>query len=147
MPDPIHVTRLRPADLQAAQENISLFWEQVPTDQQMLEFLHKPSNFLFAAWVGEQPAGQVTGYLLPRWDANPPMLFLYSIDVLPRYRRRGIGRLLVEAFRRAGREAGCGKTFVLTSENNLAAVRLYTTTGAHRPHDDDVLYVWEEGLG
>jgi ribosomal protein S18 acetylase RimI-like enzyme len=145
MSEIIHITRLNPEDLQVAFQNISLFWEQVPSQEQLLSFLGEPSNILLAAWVGDQPAGQAIGYILSRWDANPPMLFLYSIDVLTPYRRRGVGSALVKVFRQVGREAGCGKTFVLTSENNLPAVALYTSTGASRPHDDDVLYVWEKG--
>lgn len=140
----ITITRLNPKDLQVAFHSVSLFWERPPKVEKLHEFLSDQGNVFIAAWVGDQPAGQALGYILPRWDANPPMLFLYSIDVLTRYRRRGVGSALVEAFRQVGREAGCGKTFVLASEGNQAAVALYTSTGARRPHDDDVMYVWEE---
>lgn len=140
----VHITRLGQKDLQDAMHSVSLFWERPPEEEKLRAFLSDQRNVFTAAWVGDQPAGQALGYILPRWDDNPPMLFLYSIDVLTPYRRRRVGSALVEAFRQVGREAGCGKTFVLTSEGNQAAVALYTITGARRPHDDDVLYVWEE---
>lgn len=141
------ITRYGPEDLEAAFQNVSLFWEVPPAEEALRSFLAEPRNVFIAAQVHGEQAGQAIGYILPRWDGNPPMLFLYTIDVLPVFRRRGVGRKLIEAFRRAGERAGCGKTFVLTSETNAPAMALYAGTGARRPHDDDVMFVWDENRG
>ena len=54
------------------------------------------------------------------------MVFLYELEVYEPFRRRGIGRALVEEAKRfaAGR-----RVFVLADEGNDAALRTYASAG------------------
>jgi len=105
--------------------------------------LADPDCILIAAESDGEPVGQVVGHVLRRWDSGPPMLLLYSIDVVAAHRREGIGGRLVTELRRVGRERGCGSTFLVTNESNAPAMALYRALGGTRPHTDDVLFVWE----
>ena len=87
--------------------------------------------------------GQVIGYILDRWDADEPMLFLYSIDVVESYRRQGIGKALIQAFRELGRVRGCSELFVFTHESNFPAMRLYESTGGKRASPDAVMFEYD----
>jgi len=64
---------------------------------------------------------------------------LYEIGTAPRFRRRGVGRALVEAAKELGRARNATLMFVITSSRNTAAMRLYTSTGGRRLAFDDAI--------
>lgn len=130
------VQRLAAKDLSRVSEILSLFSESADSET----FLESSDNIFLAAEIGGEPAGFLIGYILPRWDGKPPMLFLYSIDVLEKHRRRGIGRKLVCNFLEIGTRAGCGKGFVVTNQSNVPAMKLYEAAGGQRMNADDVLF-------
>ncbi len=68
------------------------------------------------------------------------VVFLYELDVRADYRRQGLGRRLVEALQAQCRKRGIRGIFVLTQESNLAAMALYSRTGARRRFDDEALF-------
>jgi ribosomal protein S18 acetylase RimI-like enzyme len=140
----ISIERLQAGDTQRALRHVAQFWARPPGDGAVRAFLGDPGNVFVVAEVEGRPVGQALGYVLARWDGKAPMLFLYSIDVDEPYRRAGIGAGLVRAFREAGRAAGCGHTFVITTAGNEAAMRLYRSTGGVRPHEDDVVFEYDE---
>jgi aminoglycoside 3-N-acetyltransferase I len=80
-----------------------------------------------AAFDGDEPIGFAFGYELPRRDGRPTMFFVYEIDVDEAYRRRGIGRRLMETLLEGHEEA-----FVLTEPENDAANALYASLGGTR---------------
>ena len=107
------------------------------------KFLDSDQNILLVARLARgTPCGFLYAYLLERLDSPEPMMFLYAIDVFPRYRRRGVGSKLVEALKTIAGQRGCGKMFVLTTAPNEAARALYEGTGGHTGIEDDVLYVY-----
>ena len=139
----ITVARLGPSDLKAALHNVLTFWDEPPVGADLQKFLNDPGNVLLEGQRGGELAGGLLGYVLGRPDGKPAMLFLYSIDVLSAHRRVGVARAMIREFLRTGREAGCGKAFVLTDAGNGPAMTLYAATGALRPRQNDVLYEWE----
>jgi ribosomal protein S18 acetylase RimI-like enzyme len=56
-------------------------------------------------------------------------MFLYELAVDERFRRRGIGRQLVEALVALARRRGCYGMWVLADPDNVAAVRTYQSAG------------------
>ena len=146
--NPFTILRLTPSDLRTALRLMSTFSTGMSSETALIDFLGDPANILLAAVAADQPEagqalGMLVGYILPRWERENPMQFLYSIEVLASHRRLGIAAALIGEFLAIGRRAGCFKAFVLTDGGNTAAMRLYTATGATRPHRDDVLFVWE----
>jgi ribosomal protein S18 acetylase RimI-like enzyme len=139
----VSVSRLGPDDLERARANCEMFWDMSRAPKNLPEFLADPDCILLVAEVDGEPAGQIIGYILKRWDSKKPMLFLYSIDVVEHYRRKGVASKLIEEFRGIGGRSGCGTTFVFTSESNAPAMSLYKALGGTRINPDDVMFEWE----
>jgi ribosomal protein S18 acetylase RimI-like enzyme len=104
-------------------------------------FLGERGHHLLVAYVGDTPAGFVTGVELTHPDKGTEM-FLYELGVAQAHRRRGIGKALVEALARLAREAGCYGMWVLTDEDNRAALATYQAAGAAR-EPDTVMLGWQ----
>jgi ribosomal protein S18 acetylase RimI-like enzyme len=56
-------------------------------------------------------------------------MFLYELGVDERFRNRGFGTALVLALRDLARATGCYGMWVLTNEDNSAAMRTYAAAG------------------
>ena len=85
-------------------------------------FLAEPGHHLLVAYDGEA-AGR-DGHR--RRDTHPDKgteMFLYELAVDEAARGRGIGRALVTALADLARDAGCYGMWVLTDDDNPAAVR------------------------
>ena len=94
---------------------------------------------LLVAFEGGVPAGFAFAYVLPRRRAPRRSLLLYEIDVAEPYRRRGIGRALMDAVAAEGRAAGCDEGWVLTDADNEAALALYASAGGLRSEGEVVM--------
>ena len=105
-------------------------------------FFQSEDNILLVAEEAGTPAGCVYAYVLEAPHAVRPKMFLYSIDVFPRFQRRGVATALIEELKRLAAARNCSEIFVLTNENNPAANRLYQKTGGMRENPDDVMYVY-----
>jgi len=99
-------------------------------------------SYLIAAYVDERPVGLVYGYRFPRLDGPRPMMFLYEAGVLEEFRRRGIGRALVEELKRFAEESDCRKMFVPTQASNEAAMALYRSAGGAEGDADPSISFW-----
>jgi ribosomal protein S18 acetylase RimI-like enzyme len=58
-----------------------------------------------------------------------PLINIHDLAVIPDYRGRGIGRLLLEGVEAKGRELGCCKLTLEVREDNHRAQRLYQRFG------------------
>ena len=56
-------------------------------------------------------------------------MFLYELGVAEAFRGRGVGRRLVAALADLAREVGCYGMWVLTDEDNTAALAAYQAAG------------------
>ena len=108
-----------------------------PGDEEVVRRLaeHEPQTALLAddrtvfvaAFDGDDPVGFAFGYVLPRRHGKPTGMFVYELGVDEPYRRRGIGRRLMQELL-AGRE----EAYVLTEPENEAANALYASLGGVR---------------
>lgn len=105
-------------------------------------FFQAEDNILLVAKEDGEPAGFLYAYILEAPHALRPKMFLYSIDVFPKFQGRGVGAALIEELKRLAAHRNCSEIFVLTNENNPAANRLYQKTGGMRENPDDVMYVY-----
>jgi GNAT superfamily N-acetyltransferase len=109
-------------------------------DEGALErFLADPQNHLLIATDQERVAGSLYGYRLPSPYRAEPQYLLYAIDVRPECTGKGIGTALVKRFIEEAREGGACEVWVLTSESNLAAMKMYARAGMVRRNKDDVM--------
>ena len=104
-------------------------------------FLAAPGHLMLIAYVAGAPAGMVSGIEMLHPDKGTEMC-LYELSVDEPYRRRGIGRALVEALREVARERGCYDLWVGVGTDNDAALATYRSAGAK---DDGVfaMLTWE----
>jgi aminoglycoside 3-N-acetyltransferase I len=96
-------------------------------DEPQTALLADERTTFVAAFDGETPVGFAFGYVLPRRHGRPTIFFVYEVDVDERYRRRGIGRRLLEELL-----AGHEDAFVLTEADDDAAMALYAALGGTR---------------
>jgi ribosomal protein S18 acetylase RimI-like enzyme len=105
------------------------------------EFAADPRHHLLMAIDGDAVVGFVTGVEMTHPDKGTEM-FLYELGVDPDARNRGVGRSLVAALADLARDRGCYGMWVLTDDQNPAALRAYAAAGGVREHPDNVLLGW-----
>jgi ribosomal-protein-alanine N-acetyltransferase len=74
----------------------------------------------------DEDAGRVTGFSLYRTVSDEAELLLLAVS--PDYRRRGIGKLLLDHFMDAARNYGASRVHLEVREGN-PALRMYRTAG------------------
>jgi aminoglycoside 3-N-acetyltransferase I len=98
---------------------------------------------LIVAFDDGVPVGYLLAYLLDRVDRVQQMMFFYEIGVAASHRRRGVGTRLIGEVKSICREADVMKMWVPTGRSNVAATRLYASTGAvPLPSGDEVTYAY-----
>ncbi len=103
------------------------------------DFLANPKNYLLLAVCEKRVTGSLYGYALQQPYRRQPQFFLYAIDVRPEFRGRGIGAALVRHFISEARNATASEVWVITSDSNQAAGRMYATCGLASSASDDVM--------
>jgi ribosomal protein S18 acetylase RimI-like enzyme len=101
-------------------------------------FLAEPGHHVLVAYEEGTPAGFVTGIEMTHPDKGTEM-FLYELGVDERFRNRGIGKALVAAMVDLARTSGCYGMWVLTDEDNSAAMRTYAAAGGTDPQKQTML--------
>lgn len=113
------IRRLRPGD-----EDVV---HRLAEHQPQTALLADDRTVFLAAFDGEEPVGFAFGYVLPRRHGKPTGMFVYELEVDEPYRRRGIGRRLMQELL-----AGQDEAYVLTEPDNEAANALYASLGGTR---------------
>ncbi len=103
-------------------------------------FLDSDIHHLLLAYEGGVPAGFVTGVEMTHPDKGTEM-FLYELGVDEAFRGRGYGTRLVEALVALARERGCYGMWVLTEDENPAAMATYRAAGGTL-ESVNVLFEW-----
>ena len=113
-----------------------------PSIQHLGRFLTLDTNYLLVAQVGSQPVGFLTAYRIPALCSDASMVYLYEIEVAPPYRRQGIGKELVNLLKTECEKSDVEEIWVATENENLAAKRLYESTGGICDHPDQFEFVY-----
>jgi ribosomal protein S18 acetylase RimI-like enzyme len=103
-------------------------------------FLAEAGHHLLISYEDGRPVGFVSGVEVTHPDKGTEM-FLYELAVDEPFRRRGIGRALVERLAERARAAGCYGMWVITDHGNEAARATYEGTGGV-PETEQVVEVW-----
>ncbi len=84
------------------------------------------------AWVAEDEAGELLGYLLlgeSGWLTPEPHAFIYDVWVVPQHRGRGIGKSLVTWAAEWARSKGYRKIKLEVADSNARARHVYDVSG------------------
>lgn len=99
------------------------------SEHSMMQTLSHPGATAFLARVRDgadslpEPAGFVIGQLAAD-EAE-----ILSIGVLPKFQRRGVGKILIEGLARAAKRAEARRLFLEVAADNQAAFELYRGSG------------------
>ncbi len=102
-------------------------------------FLTDPLCLWVVSLDDDEPLGAALGHVLRRPHSLRADALLYEVDVRAPWRRRGVGRRLVESFVAAARGAGAAEVWVPTTRSDAAALALYLRCGFTPLHADDTL--------
>ncbi len=100
---------------------------------------------MFAAFSETRAVGFLTANRLQRFDKREAEVLVYEVGVDEEFRRRGIGKALMEEVKHWARGVGADEMWLLTNWSNTAAVALYRATGGRTESatPDKVMFVFE----
>ena len=103
------------------------------------EFLGDPRHHLAVAVDQGHVVGFASAvhYIHPDKDAE---LWINEVGVAPAHRRLGLGKALLRALFRLGRDLGCREAWVLTERDNDDARGLYESLGGVEPPIETVMF-------
>ena len=105
------------------------------------KLLEHPASTAFVAQVG---APKITvGFIMGQVMAAEAEIL--TLGVAPELQQRGIGRMLVEGFKRAARRAESKRMFLEVAADNAAAMALYTRLGFAEQRRRKAYYAREGG--
>ena len=140
----IEIRQPGPGEEEAVLAAEELF-DNPPDAEATRRFLTEPTHHLLIAFAGEDRAvGFVSGVEVTHPDKGTEM-FVYELSVETDARRQGVGRKLVEALEAVARERGCYGMWVLTDDDNEAALATYKSAGGSAsPH---LMFEWDFDAG
>ncbi len=98
-------------------------------DPYLHRLLARPDFWALAAIVDDEVAGGLTAFTLPLTRAEESEVFLYDIAVRPAYRRRGVGRRLIQALLDGMAAEGIHAMFVPADNEDEEALDFYRALG------------------
>lgn len=110
-----------------------------PVDQltdRLAELVAGDAVMVLLARDDDRPVGFAVARLHPSLYSTGQELYLAELYVVPSRRGRGFGRALLTAVLDAGRERGADYAFLVTSEEDRLAQRLYEAAGFRRTEGD-----------
>jgi ribosomal protein S18 acetylase RimI-like enzyme len=123
----VDIARLTIAD-EAMVMGMSHLFDGPAVAEHARSFLLDERHHLLIARQGEDVIGFVSGVEMTHPDKGTEM-FLYELAVDESWQRQGAGTALVAALRDLARERGCYGMWVLTDDDNEAALATYTAAG------------------
>ena len=114
--------------------------EALATRTARTDLLRDEQTVFLVAFDDEQPVGFVLAHELPRRHGDATQLLVYEVDVDESHHRRGIGKALLGELAAIARERGIAEGWVLTDEDNEAAMALYRSAGGILPQE---VTMWE----
>lgn len=95
--------------------------------------LKHPTTLVFLAWDGAQPAGVAVCFTGFSTFAARPLVNIHDLAVLPAWRGRGVGRVLLRAVEDWARAHECCKLTLEVLDHNANARALYASEGFRPP--------------
>lgn len=130
----LSIQRLKENDIVTAIQVSKIFNCVEPDHEKVLRFLSDAKNYLIIHRVGSAIAGIAYGYELQRFDGKNSMMYVHAIEVLPEYRRQGIGKEIMNELVDICKKNNFIKMFLITLKSNIPAVMLYDATGGKAKH-------------
>jgi ribosomal-protein-alanine N-acetyltransferase len=103
------------------------FEKEAFTRKQISQLL---ANYNCVSLIAKE-SNEIVGFIIGmiRTDRNTMSGHILTIDILPAYRRRGIGQMLLQEIERIFKEKGVRNSYLEVREDNVAAAGLYQKLG------------------
>lgn len=123
-------------------DKVNQLFDDKKWDQKQGElFLLDKNNLFLLAFEDEKPIGFLTAHRLQRFDNRKAEVLLYEIGVHQDYRRRGIGKSLINEVKKWAKEVDAAEFWVLTEKTNPIAMSLYESAGGVEESPGTIMYV------
>lgn len=106
-----------------------------PSDEYVRKMLAEDNFHAIIALEDKKLIGGLTAYEMKMFKRETTEMFLYEIEVEEYYRRKGVGKALIEFLKEICIAKGIVEMFVGTEQDNFAARKLYSTTGGKADED------------
>ena len=127
-----NIHQLSGSDPQKFKDLIGLFTEVFetehiikPSDTQLQNLLGNDDFIVFVAEENGEIIGGLTAYVLHQYYSPKPLAYLYDLAVKNSFRRRGIGRKLIDALEAFCEKHGFEEMFVQAHEDDEHAIDFY----------------------
>lgn len=109
--------------------------EERTSSNQLQQLLTDDRSYLFAALLDEKVVGYALAYRFPSLYALNYLAYLYDIEVLVRYRRKGAGRLLMKTLLAHLKSDGVSELWLGTATDNVEGQALFSSTGGIKSNE------------
>lgn len=137
---PITIRTLGPEDVHVLDRVRPGTFDNPVDPTQAYAFLATRVNAIVVALSQGEVVGFASGTVLMHPD-KPPFFFINEVSVHEDFRRRGVGRRLVDRICDQAWDRGCAGIWLATEADNAAARGLYKSADA-RETGDIVVYDW-----
>ena len=136
----IRIAALERAD-QLARVAAGVFDNEVRPDY-LTAFIEQPSNAMFIAVDDGVVVGMASGFVYGHPD-KPLQMFINEVGVSEDYRRKGIGRQLVQALLNEAKSRGCTDAWLGTELMNESGNACFSSVPNVEPAEAFYLYEWD----
>ena len=143
------IQRLQPGDEQLA---LQVVRNLMPADERdgrepTLPYLHRflshDTNYLIITLNGRLPIAFLTAYRMPALCCDASMVYIFEMEVAPAHRQQGIGKRLINLLKELCQNSDVEDIWVGTENDNVAAKRLYESTGGVCSYPDNCEFVYD----
>jgi ribosomal protein S18 acetylase RimI-like enzyme len=110
-------------------DNLIEYSAEKPSVGHLEKLLTDDRTYLFAAILDNDIIGYALAYKFPSLYSSNYLAYLYDIEVLEMYRRKGAGRLLIETLLAHLKSDGVTEFWLGTAVDNIEGQALFSSTG------------------
>ncbi|MTI71590.1 MAG: GNAT family N-acetyltransferase [Firmicutes bacterium] len=140
----MEIRRLNVDDAEKVTNMVQEFRSVITKEKKVFDFLANKKNYIIACLDNKKVVGFVLGYELQRYDDQNNMIYIHEVNVLPKYRRQGVGKKMIKELKKISKDKYLSKMFLITKKSNLPAINLYKATKGKSDNDEDIVF-WYEG--
>ena len=115
---------------------------RLASEREIARCLTDPRCYLFIAMQDTDPVGLLSAYRFPDVVAGGELVYLYEIEILAGYRRRGLGAELIGSLMECCEKEKVKLIWAGTDIGNVAARRTFEATGARLEGESYAEYEW-----
>jgi aminoglycoside 3-N-acetyltransferase I len=130
------IKRLSKQDVPLFKELVGVFQEVFdmedpvpPKESNLLSLLSKPDFVALVVIDRNKVVGGLTAYELQLYYSGTFEMFIYDVGIQPEYRRKGLGKKLMDTLKEHCKQNGIPEFFVPANEEDTHALDFYRATG------------------